>query len=129
MRKKKSSTGEKIKGHCVKCQAKCCRYFALQIDTPKTKPDFETIRWYLVHQKVTVFIDKRRWFLDVANECRFLTKAHGCSIYEKRPLICREHSTYDCERNSDNFDHEKVFRSIDEFDEYLDRRFRKGKTP
>jgi len=33
----------------------CCRYFALQIDNPKTADDYDNIRWYLVHENVVAF--------------------------------------------------------------------------
>ena len=128
MGKENSPAGERSNTQCAKCPAKCCRYFALEIDTPRTKEDFEKIRWYLAHKKVTVFIDKRKWFLNVENECRYLTKTYGCAIYSKRPLICREHSASDCERNSIDFGHEMVFRSIEELDAYIDRRFRKRRV-
>jgi uncharacterized protein len=126
--KKKGRAGKKpSEAGCGECRAKCCKYFALQIDTPRTKQDLEQIRWYLSHEKVTVFVEKRKWFLDVANECRFLTKDHKCGIYEKRPIVCREHSTYDCERGDDDFGHEHVFRSIDEIDRYIKKRFSRKK--
>ncbi|MBD3379472.1 MAG: YkgJ family cysteine cluster protein [Candidatus Omnitrophica bacterium] len=113
---------------CRKCEAKCCRYFALQLDTPRTKEDFEKIRWYLAHKGVTVFVDKRKWFLDVSNECRFLGKDHRCLIYDKRPLVCREHSPYECERDTSDFEHELTFNTLEELDLYLDRRFRRKKS-
>jgi uncharacterized protein len=124
--KKRAEPGSAKKiNFCEGCEAKCCRYFALQIDTPRTKEDFEKIRWYLAHRDVTVFVEKRKWFLDVANECRYLTKEHGCAVYEKRPLVCREHSTYDCERVSDEFDHNVAFGSMEELDKYLKEKKRK----
>ena len=43
---------------CEYCTAKCCRYFALPIETPTTKEDFEFIRWYLLHERATVFTDE-----------------------------------------------------------------------
>lgn len=110
---------------CRKCDAKCCKYFALQIDTPKDKDDFENIRWYLTHKDVTVFIEKRKWYLEIKNECRYITPDHSCSIYEKRPLVCREHSSNSCELISDEFDHSHTFNSIEEFDSYLTERFKK----
>ncbi len=112
---------------CRKCEARCCRYFALQLDTPKRKADFEHIRWYLAHKGVTVFVEKRKWYLDVANECRYLTKDHKCRIYYERPVICREHATDVCERTSDDFEHDHVFRDMKEFDGYLAERFKKRK--
>ncbi len=116
-----------LKSLCEECSARCCRYFALQIDTPRTKEDFEKLRWYISHKAVTLFVEKRKWYLDVANECRYITEDHRCSIYEKRPLVCREHSTYDCERQNDQFEHEEVFSSVEELDLFVEKRFRRKK--
>lgn len=110
---------------CRICEAKCCKYFALELDTPRSKEDFEKIRWYIAHKGVTVFVDSRKWFLDVANECRHLTKDHRCEIYDKRPLVCRDHSHYDCERDTDVFDHDHTFKTLEDLDRYLDKRFRR----
>ena len=38
---------------CASCAAKCCRYFALPIDTPTTWKDFDSIRWFLLHDRAT----------------------------------------------------------------------------
>ena len=112
---------------CRKCEAKCCRYFVLQIDTPKHKQDFENIRWYLAHKGIFVYIEKRKWYLEVSNRCRYLTKDHNCRIYEKRPLVCREHDTSTCEHTSSHFGHEHMFRNMKEFDQYLAKKFKKKK--
>ncbi len=110
---------------CRICESKCCRYFALQIDTPKTKSEFENIRWYLAHKGVSVYIDKRKWFLEVDNKCRYLTKDHRCGIYDKRPLICREHDPATCDSSEGEFGHDHVFKNLKEFDKYLAERFGK----
>ena len=110
---------------CKKCESKCCRYFALQIDTPRTKEEFENIRWYLAHKGVTVFIEKRRWHLEISTRCRYLTKDHRCKVYEKRPLICREYSSGECHTARGEFGHDKIFRNMKEFDRYLDKRFKR----
>ncbi|MFH1394634.1 MAG: YkgJ family cysteine cluster protein [Candidatus Omnitrophota bacterium] len=112
---------------CKKCEAKCCKYFAFQIDTPKNKNDFENIRWYLAHKGVKVFIEKRKWYMDIANPCRYLDENHSCKVYEKRPLVCRDHDTMDCERVAGEFDHDYVFRNMEEFDKYLRVRFKRSK--
>ena len=41
---------------CDHCTAKCCKYFALPIETPTTRKDFDYVRWYLLHGEATVFI-------------------------------------------------------------------------
>ncbi|HTN76186.1 MAG TPA: hypothetical protein VL096_13105, partial [Pirellulaceae bacterium] len=42
---------------CDHCTAKCCKYFALPIDTPTTFKDFEYMRWFLLHDRASVFVD------------------------------------------------------------------------
>ncbi|MBU1084084.1 MAG: YkgJ family cysteine cluster protein [Candidatus Omnitrophota bacterium] len=109
---------------CKKCEAKCCKYFVLQIDTPKEKDDFENVRWYLAHKEINVFIDKRKWYLEVRNECRYHTKENGCRIYSTRPDICREHSVSTCEFMTGDFEHGKVFTKLEDLDKYLAERFK-----
>ena len=77
------------KSTCSKCSALCCKYFALEIDRPSTRNDFENIRWYISHQKTSVYIQAGKWFLNVKNRCKYLDGSHRCSIYEHRPAICR----------------------------------------
>ncbi len=91
---------------CDYCTAKCCRYFALPIDTPEGWKDYEYIRWYLLHEHATVFIDEGSWYLMVHTTCKHLEDDHRCGIYETRPPICREYSTNNCEYEDDwTYDH------------------------
>ena len=48
---------------CEYCTAKCCRYFALPIETPEDFDDFEFIRWFLLHDRATVFKEDDDWYL------------------------------------------------------------------
>ncbi|MFH1877245.1 MAG: YkgJ family cysteine cluster protein [Candidatus Omnitrophota bacterium] len=112
---------------CVKCRAKCCRYFALEIDTPRSKRDFENVRWFLAHNGVKIYVESRKWHLEVKSECRFLTEDHRCGIYEKRPLICREYEIESCEYSLGGHSPSLIFHNIDELDKYLAKRFKKKK--
>ena len=47
---------------CEYCTAKCCRYFALPIDTPTEMKDFQFIRWYLLHGQASVFTEDDDWY-------------------------------------------------------------------
>jgi uncharacterized protein len=114
---------------CQTCESKCCRYFALQIDTPRAKDDFENIRWFLCHEDVAVFIEKKKWYLEIKTKCRYLTKNNLCGIYDKRPLICREHDNSTCEMAAGHFNHTHSFDSLEEFDRYLVKRFRRKPRP
>ena len=113
---------------CHTCESKCCRYFGLEIDTPTVKEEFENIRWYLAHKGATIFVEKRKWYLELDSKCRFLTKTNECRIYDKRPLICRKHSPTTCETMLGKFKHDHIFHNIDEFDVYLSKRFKRSKV-
>ena len=57
---------------CEYCTAKCCHYFALPIDTPETPEDFDFIRWYLLHERASVFLDEgdgTSWYTRPASIC------------------------------------------------------------
>ncbi|MCI0492169.1 MAG: YkgJ family cysteine cluster protein [Planctomycetes bacterium] len=86
---------------CEYCIAKCCRYFALPIETPTEFADFEYIRWYLLHERATIFKEDGEWYLLVHNVCQHLQPDNLCGIYETRPKICRDYTTKDCEFEDD----------------------------
>lgn len=87
---------------CNKCSALCCSYFALEIDKPTTRNDFENIRWYISHRKTSVFIQSGRWYLNVKNRCKNLDRTNRCKIYEDRPAICRRLDPKRCEYHDQN---------------------------
>ena len=86
---------------CEYCVAKCCRYFALPIETPTELDDYEFIRWFLLHDRATVFKEDDDWYLLVHTECKHLQPDNRCGIYETRPHVCRDYSTKDCEYEDD----------------------------
>lgn len=111
---------------CSYCPAKCCCYFALPIDTPTDRKDFEYIRWYLLHDRATVFIEEECWYLLVHTRCKHLGDDHLCGIYETRPKICREYTTDKCEYEDDwVYDH--YFETPEQVEEYADAVLRPGK--
>jgi len=104
---------------CTRCGAKCCRYLALEIDKPRDRRTREHIRWYLSHRGVQVFVEKGRWYLQVATRCRHLD-AHGrCSTYADRPAICRSYVTDNCEGTDLEYGYKLLFRNDAEWDAYL----------
>ena len=103
---------------CEFCTAKCCRYFALPIEKPRSFEDFEYIRWYLMHDRATVFLEGKSWFLLVHTTCKHLQDDHRCGIYETRPTICRTYSTDDCEYD-DTWTYDRYFETPEQIDEYM----------
>ena len=111
---------------CRKCDAKCCKYFALQIDSPRSRDDFENLRWYIAHKNTAIFYEKGKWFLEIKNKCKYLGKNNKCTIYERRPKICRDHSVDMCELHGEA-EHDMYFKSLKMLDDYIKMRFRKKK--
>jgi Fe-S-cluster containining protein len=105
---------------CTKCEALCCKYFALEIDTPTTRNDFENIRWYISHQKTSVFIQERKWYLNVKNRCKHLKSDNRCKIYEERPAICRRLHPDNCEYHDRNAVRE--IKTLKQLGEYLEEK-------
>ena len=104
---------------CDYCTAKCCKYFALPIETPETYDDYEFIRWYLLHDQATVFTEDEDWYLLVHTTCEHLQPDNRCGIYETRPQICRDYSTEDCEYE-DEWTYEKYLETADQMAEYTE---------
>lgn len=104
---------------CDYCSAKCCKYFALPIETPTTRKDFDFIRWYLLHQDATVFIEGEDWYLLVHARCKHLQDDNRCGIYDTRPRICRDYSTADCEFE-EGYVYDHYFETAEQVAEYVE---------
>jgi Fe-S-cluster containining protein len=121
--KKKTKT-TKVTPDCMKCDGKCCRYFALPIETPEDWDDYDDIRWYLCHENTTVFVEDGEWYLNVKNKCRHLSeKDYRCGNYEVRPKICRGYDTEACDLTGDGYDYELHFRDDKAMEEYMQIKF------
>ncbi len=104
---------------CQYCTAKCCRYFALPIETPTEFKDFEYIRWYLLHERASIFKDDDDWYLLVHTVCKHLQANNMCGIYETRPQICREYTTDNCEYD-DDWVYDRYFETPEQVEEYAE---------
>jgi Fe-S-cluster containining protein len=104
---------------CDHCTAKCCKYFALPVDTPKTRTDFDFLRWFLLHDRATLFTDAGDWYLLVHTVCKHLQADNRCGIYETRPQICRDYSTVGCEYE-DDWTYDNYFETPEQVEEYAE---------
>ncbi|MFP6656666.1 MAG: YkgJ family cysteine cluster protein [Pirellulales bacterium] len=104
---------------CDHCTAKCCRYFALPLETPDTLKDFEYIRWYMLHGETTIFCEDDDWYLMVHNKCDHLQPDQRCGIYETRPQICRDYSTNECEYE-DDWTYDRYWETPEQISEYAE---------
>src|SRR4030042_4357489 len=105
---------------CDKWTGVCCRYFALPIETPEDKEDYDDIRWYLCHKDITVFVEDGDWYINIKNKCKHLfEKDYRCKIYNKRPKICRGYTIRDCDLAEGEYDYELHFTSDRQMEEYI----------
>ena len=114
---------------CDLCtNSKCCTYVTQEIDTPRSKYDFETLLWQVSHQGVGVYKDDDGWYVMFDTRCTHLLPDGRCGIYETRPTVCREHSNDYCEYDApaeDGFD--LYFPDYKSLLKYCKRRFKRWK--
>ncbi len=77
------------------------------------------MRWFLLHDKASVFVEDDSWYLLVHTTCKHLQADQRCGIYHTRPEICREYSTDNCEYDEDSV-YEKYFETPEQVAEYLE---------
>jgi Fe-S-cluster containining protein len=108
-------------GHvlCEYCTAKCCRYFALPMETPETFEEFEYVRWFLLHDRASVFKEDGDWYMLVHTKCKHLQDDNRCGIYDTRPQICRDYTTDVCEYD-DDWTYDFYLETAEQVSEYMD---------
>ena len=111
------------KSLCDKCTGLCCRYFALPIETPENREDYDDIRWYLCHEGVTVFVEDGDWYVNVKNKCRNLNEKNRCAIYTRRPKLCRDYSEEGCDFTEGEYDYTLHFTDDKQMEEYIKIKF------
>ncbi len=109
---------------CDKCTGLCCRYFALPLDTPTDREDYDDVRWYLCHKDITVFVEDGDWYINIKNKCSHLSeKDYNCAIYKKKPRICGKYSVSDCDYTEGEYDYELHFTTDKQMEEYIKIKF------
>lgn len=88
-------TPENKCGFCT--SSLCCRYVTQEIDTPRSKYDYEHLLWQVSHDQVSVYKDSDGWTVMFETTCEHLQEDGRCGIYAIRPQICRDHSNDFCE--------------------------------
>jgi len=103
---------------CRKCGAQCCRYFCFEIDAPDGFEEFDDIRWFLVHEGISVHIDEGDWYISIANRCKMLDESNRCIAYADRPLICRRYDSDSCDATAGDYGYDALFETPEEIEEY-----------
>jgi len=110
----------KITPTCDGCVAHCCRYVAVEIETPRSRWQFDQVRWLLLHENVAVYVGTdRRWYVEFRTKCRALGDDHRCTIYPERPDLCRAYEVKTCPRWASGKAYLVRFESDREYADYL----------
>jgi hypothetical protein len=122
MAKKKTKKKKKALP-CEQCNALCCRYVAVELETPDCRQDYDNIRWYLLHNNVKVFTNyDDEWYLEFVTDCSKLDDQGRCTGYTNRPQLCRDHGDDDdiqCEFMDNPYN--LLFETAEQFEQWLDR--------
>jgi hypothetical protein len=113
---------------CERCTGSwCCTYFTQQIDTPKSREDFDVLLWQVSHEHTEAYKDEDGWFLLMTMPCTHLLPNGNCGIYDRRPKICRDHSSDNCEIDglAGEEDFDLYFKNYDALRKYCRKRFKK----
>jgi Fe-S-cluster containining protein len=103
---------------CQQCRSRCCRYFCFEIDTPTTFEEFDNIRWYVLHEGITVHIDQGCWFMAAENRCKNLDDDNHCRDYANRPVICRSYADDGCDFTEGDYGYEVLFAKPEAIEAY-----------
>ena len=103
------------------CRSRCCRYITIIIPAPKRKVDFDELSWFLAHENISVYVEARRWHVEVQSPCKYLTEDNLCEIYENRPIVCRGYDVESCEYPARPY-HRLHFDTKEAFDSWMARR-------
>ena len=107
----------------------CCTYITQQIDTPRSKYDFEILLWQVSHKNIAIYKDSDDWFLMINSTCSHLEMDGRCGIYNDRPTICRTHDNDFCEYDAPAEDGFELYsQTYNELLEHCESRFKKWTT-
>ena len=107
---------------CEHCTAACCRYLALPLDRPRSRRDYDDIRWYLLHDGISVFVEEGDWYVQIQTTCKQLGSDNRCSIYETRPAICRDYEAKDCDYSGRPYGYDELFTHASQLEAYYAKR-------
>lgn len=103
---------------CEHCAAACCRYIAIPLDNPANARDYDDVRWYLMHEGITVFVEEGDWYIQYQARCKSLGADNLCRIYDTRPKICQEYGPGSCDYAGGSYGYDHLFTHPKQIEEY-----------
>ena len=90
----------KVEGECLKC-GKCCK--EIRAYGMKSEKDLKIMQFFLPHYR-RFFISKIDDKGDVVLSCKYLTENGLCSVYNKRPSVCKNYPAKSINFNGEMID-------------------------
>ena len=90
----------KVEGECLKC-GKCCK--EIRAYGMKSEKDLKIMQFFLPHYR-RFFISKTDDKGDVVLSCKYLTENGLCSVYNKRPSVCKNYPAKSINFNGEMID-------------------------
>lgn len=103
---------------CDQCAGTCCNYLALPIDKPKTVRDYDDIRWYLLHEGISVFVEDGGWYIQIQTRCKHLGDDNRCMTYASRPRICADYNPGECDYSESDYGYDLLFTHAKQIEDY-----------
>ncbi len=60
------------------CGGRCCRYLTVEVSQPRSRADWDEMRWWLAHEGVMVSKDDEGWLLHIQTPCTNLRADNAC---------------------------------------------------
>lgn len=118
---------------CEHCAAACCRYVAIPLDVPRSAGDYDDIRWYVMHEHISVFVEDADWYIQFQTRCKNLGQDNRCTIYDTRPKICETYEPGECDYSGGLHGYDHYFthpQQIEAFyEEKTGKKLVKGRAP
>ncbi len=115
------------KNPCGLCLADCCKEVAVSINSPKTKKDWDEIKWLVAHKNIQVFKDfENDWLVEFFTPCEKLDTKNRCTIYKKRPYICKNHPADNCIKTDPDKYYKVLFKNFEDVEKYLKEKNKKS---
>ena len=107
--------------NCDQCpDSSCCKDVTVEIDEPTTVEDWDEIRWMVSHKNVSVYQDNEEdWVVEFKTPCAKLDESGKCTVYDKRPDICRGHDLDTCVYNGEGDTHLVRFETVEDVEKYI----------
>ncbi len=75
-----------------------------------------------------MFVEDGDWYICFQSKCRYLDGDNKCTIYDRRPRICRGYKTNNCEFTGEGEAYDMKFKKPEDIEEYAKEYLKKKRN-